>query len=52
MTCRICLEDVGVLISACRCKGFDHGYTHEECLPNLSTPVLSSYLLYRKMVGR
>ena len=32
MTCRICLEDDGVLISACRCKGFDHGYTHEECL--------------------
>ena len=32
MTCRICLEDDGILISACRCKGFDHGYTHEECL--------------------
>lgn len=32
MTCRICLDDDGVLISACRCKGFDHGYTHEECL--------------------
>ena len=31
MTCRICLESDGVLISPCACKGTG-GYVHEHCL--------------------
>lgn len=32
MHCRICLEEDGVLVQPCRCKGFDHGYFHQHCL--------------------
>lgn len=31
MTCRICLEDGGTLISPCACKG-TIAHVHEECL--------------------
>lgn len=31
MACRICLEDTGVLVSPCACKG-STGYIHQECL--------------------
>ena len=31
MSCRICLEDTGVLVSPCACKG-SAGYVHQECL--------------------
>ena len=31
MTCRICLEDTGVLISPCACRG-SSAYVHSDCL--------------------
>ena len=31
MSCRICLEEDGTLISPCACKGTS-GYVHEHCL--------------------
>lgn len=31
MSCRICLEDTGILVSPCGCKG-TAGYVHEKCL--------------------
>jgi hypothetical protein len=32
VACRVCLEEDKTLVSPCKCKGFDHGSFHPECL--------------------